>query len=271
MNKVLFLPTGYQAPKTSNHYMRFEDGENKFRILSAPLLGWEDWTSDKKPVRYRFDQKPAKSIDPKRPVKHFWAMIVWNYNTEEIQVLQVTQASIREAIEALCMDTEWGAPYFYDLKVVKTGESLATKYALNPIPHKPTALHIQQLFNERRCNLEALFSNDDPFSKDHSVYTAGIFNSADVAPSTNHMTPNINMEQAYDLSTLLDDCTPKYKKWVFDYVKKQYNTEDLTDLPADLFPKMYAAAKKNAEENYAKQRAAANPQPEPDFWEGLAQ
>src|SRR5215510_11210672 len=99
MNKILFLPQDYQAPKTSNFYMKLQEGENKFRILTQPILGWEDWL-DKKPVRYTFDNKPTKSFDPKKPVKHFWSMVVWNYNEEQIQILHITQATIRSSIEA---------------------------------------------------------------------------------------------------------------------------------------------------------------------------
>lgn len=263
MNKVLFLPTDYQAPKTSNHYMKFVEGENKFRILSAPVLGWEDW-NDKKPVRYRLDQKPAKSIDPKKPVKHFWAMIIWNYTAEEIQVLHVTQASIRKAIEALCSDADWGAPYFYDIKVVKSGENLETEYTVNPLPHKPLPPHIKDLFNERRCNLDALFTNDDPFDKTHTSFSAGIFDSQDATLTSTGRINCMSMEQAYDLEMILGDCDPKYRKWVFDYVKKQYNTESLSDLSADLYPKMREAALKNMEATYAAQNT-------PEFLQGLAQ
>lgn len=101
-----FLPENYTTPKTSNSYMKLQDGENKFRILSSPIIGWEDWL-DKKPVRFRFNEKPNKSIDPKKPLRHFWAFIVWNYMEEKIQILQVTQATIRNCIEALCKDTDW--------------------------------------------------------------------------------------------------------------------------------------------------------------------
>ncbi len=88
-----FLPKNYQAPNASNKYMKLEKGENKIRILSQPILGWEDWTLEQKPVRFRFDKKPAKSINAEKPVKHFWAFIVWNYIDEKIQILQITQAT----------------------------------------------------------------------------------------------------------------------------------------------------------------------------------
>ena len=165
-----FLPEDYQAPKTSNYYLKLLEGENRVRILSQPVLGWEDW-HDKKPVRYAFNDKPMKSFDPKKPAKHFWAFIVFNYNEEQIQIMHVTQATIRKSIEALCRDKDWGAPYFYDIKIMKTGEGVDTEYAVNPVPHKPIDPYLVQCFNDRRCNLEAIFANADPFSTEWEQFT----------------------------------------------------------------------------------------------------
>jgi hypothetical protein len=233
--------------------MKFQEGENKFRILSQPVLGWEDW-QDKKPIRFRFDQKPARSIDPKKPVKHFWAMIVWNYAAEEIQILQITQASIRKSLHALCVDADWGEPYFYDLKIMKTGEGLETEYVLNPLPHKQLSPHISVMFDERKCNLEALFDNEDPFSKENTHFTPGIFSKNDIQ--------TITMEQAYDLEMILAECDQKYRAWVYAHIMKQYHTENLTDLPADIFHRVKEAAIKNREANHAKQRECNNNSPE---------
>lgn len=70
MNQIAFLPIGYEAPKSSNFYMKLQDGENKIRILTQPILGWEDWIENK-PFRYRMENKPKKSFDPKKPLRHF--------------------------------------------------------------------------------------------------------------------------------------------------------------------------------------------------------
>jgi hypothetical protein len=48
-----FLPERYEVPKTGGAYMKFRQGANKFRILSAPIIGYECWTEDRKPVRSR--------------------------------------------------------------------------------------------------------------------------------------------------------------------------------------------------------------------------
>lgn len=170
----MFLPQNYEAPKAPTSYMKIQQGENKIRILSQPILGWEEWTKDKKPVRYHYDKKPDKPLNPKEPPRHFWAFIVWNYNEEAIQILQVTQAGIRKGLEALCKDSDWGEPYHYDIKIIKEGEEMKTKYMVNPLPHKPISSHIIEAFNEKPIKLEALFDGDDPFAV-WTRTTPGIF------------------------------------------------------------------------------------------------
>lgn len=213
-----FLPEDYQAPKTSNFYLKLQEGENKVRILSQPILGWEDWNA-KKPVRYRFNQKPLKSFDATKPVRHFWSFIVWNYNEEQIQVFHVTQATLRKAIEALCKDSDWGAPFFYDIKIMKTGEGTDTEYMVNPLPHKPVHDYIIEQFNNRRCNLEAIFANADPFSPEWREYTPGIF-SKDSSPTLNVAQPVstteslVSKEEALELQNILNECDPAFKEQI---------------------------------------------------------
>lgn len=66
--------------------------------------------------------------------------------------------------------------------------------------------------------------------------------------------PRLNPEQIYELEMILDECDPKYRKWVYDYVSKQYKTEDLTGVPFDMYQRMKDAASKNMEQMHAKQK-----------------
>ena len=166
----MFLPEDYQSPESVSFYMKLQEGENKIRILSSPVFGWEDW-HDKKPVRYKFNEKPLKPFDATKPVKHFWAFIVFNYTEEEIQILSLTQSTVRKQIEALSKDADWGSPFEYDLKIIKTGKDKETKYNVNPLPHKPVHEYIINQFHDRPCNLEALFTGEDPFSRHWSSFT----------------------------------------------------------------------------------------------------
>ena len=171
-----FLPQDYKSPTPSTSYTKLLDGENRLRILSRPVVGWEDWL-DKKPVRFRFKEKPAHPFDPSKPAKHFWSMIVWNYRTEQIEILHLTQTSIRQSIEALCHDKDWGAPFHYDIKITRKGEGMDTEYVVNPIPHKAIHPMIQEKFEDKPCYLEALFDGLDPFNMElcGDKRTPGVF------------------------------------------------------------------------------------------------
>jgi hypothetical protein len=62
----------------------------------------------------------------------------------------------------------------------------------------------------------------------------------------------ITLEQAADLNEILCQCDDKYKKWVYDYISKQYNTNNIADLPSDIYDRMKNAASRNAEMNREK-------------------
>lgn len=72
----------------------------------------------------------------------------------------------------------------------------------------------------------------------------------------------INEDQAIELEMILGECDVKYQAWVYDYLKKQYNTESLSNLPSEIYERMKAAAVKNMESNHEKQRQLAQPEPE---------
>ena len=156
-----FLPDNYEAPQGNSNYMKLQDGENKFRILSKPIIGWLDW-KDKVPYRFRFKERPEKPLGDK-PIKHFWAFLVWNYSAQTVQILEITQATIQKAIQDLSKDDEWGAPFFYDLKVTRKGKDLATEYSVTPSPKKDLSKEIKQAALEKPAYLEALFDGQDPW------------------------------------------------------------------------------------------------------------
>ncbi len=156
-----FLPEGYEAPTTGGNFMKLQDGENKFRILSKPIVGWLDW-KDKKAYRFGMKQKPEKPME-KGPIKHFWAFIVWNYQEQAIQILEITQQTIQSSITNLSKDQDWGAPFEYDLKVTRKGKDLDTEYNVTPSPKKPLTDEIKKAALDKPCNLEALYSGSDPW------------------------------------------------------------------------------------------------------------
>lgn len=160
-----FLPETYEAPKSNSNYLKLEEGENKLRILSRPLLGYLDWENNK-PLRFPMDKKPSKPIDPAKPVKHFWAMPVWDYKTESVKILEITQASIQTAITNLSKDTDWGSPLNYDIKINKKGKGKETEYSVIALPHKNLPGEINFAFDKAGIVLEKLFTNENPFTNE---------------------------------------------------------------------------------------------------------
>ena len=173
-----FLPEGYDKAKekeekqSGSSYMRFEEGENKFRILTKPIVGWEWWVDDdgdivergtsfkkgNKPVR--IDMETNMVAEQFENAKLFWAMLVWNYQEEKAQILEITQSSIRSEIEDLIKDKDWGDPTGYDIVVERFNEEIV-RYTVRPKPHKKFDKKGKDI---PKVNLKALFENEDPYN-----------------------------------------------------------------------------------------------------------
>lgn len=168
-----FLPANYETPQGAGSYMKFQQGDNKFRILSKPIIGWLDW-KDKVPYRFGFKNKPEKPLGD-QPIRHFWAMIVFDYSDQAVKILEITQSTIQKSIEHLAKDEDWGSPHEYDLKVNKTGQDKSTEYKVNPSPKKPVSDEIKAAALAKPINLEALYKGADPFQIVNGEQTALIF------------------------------------------------------------------------------------------------
>lgn len=163
-----FLPNNYEVPSGSDKYMKFVKGENRFRILSSPILGYLWWTETdegkRTPHRVSMDDKISISeVDPEE-IKHFWAMCVWNYSSEKVQILEITQRGIQKTLRALAKDEDWGSPVFkYDIVITRTGDGMETKYEVLPKPAKKFDEAIVKLFKDMQIDLTALYRGEDPF------------------------------------------------------------------------------------------------------------
>jgi len=160
-----FLPKDYELP-ASNSFMKFSAGKNKFRIMSPLTTGYEYWTIEDKPIRSRteFTETPNIKVDPKTGksnINHFWAVVVYNYATEAIQILEVTQKGIQKYILGLVNDSDWGKPQGYDLVVTREGDGLATKYTVAANPHKDMPADIVEEYKKSGITAESLFEEKE--------------------------------------------------------------------------------------------------------------
>jgi hypothetical protein len=188
-----YLPEGFESVATKKPYInlgKLPAGEYKFRIVCRPIAGWLDW-HDRKPVRFRPQNKPKTPYDASKPVKSFWAVYVWDYNEEDLFVMEITQNSIKHALEELARNEDWGDLTTFDFKIKKTGMNIETNYAVTPIPHKPMDAAIKEALSNKPVRLEALYEGGDPWTDL-------------VAPST-----GINEKQSAQLKDLINKVNDK--------------------------------------------------------------
>ena len=178
-----FLPDDYEEPIITGNYMKFEEGDNAFRVLSSAIVGWEIW-GDKvvdgktQRVPYRFHQHekvPTEYTELENEnnrFKFFWAFVVWNRAAKKIQILEITQSGIRKAIGALSRNEKWGNPKEYDIVVTRTktgSEAMNVEYSVTPEPREQLEQEIARAYVEKGIKLDALYKGDDPFSKEEKV------------------------------------------------------------------------------------------------------
>lgn len=160
-----FLPQDYELPQGGGgQYTKLEQGENKLRILTSPVIGWLGW-NNKTPIRCRTkDEFNGIQIEQGSKPKHFWALPVWNYKANRVEIWEVTQATILEAITNLTKNASWGSPVKFDLIITKSGQSLETSYTVMPQPHTDMTADQANALVNTPINLDALFSGGDPFA-----------------------------------------------------------------------------------------------------------
>lgn len=164
-----FLPDGYTVPDASTGYMKFKVGDNRFRVLSSAILGWEAWNEvdgKRTPIRWKEGESmDISKLDKPEEAKRFWAFFAWNYSDKEIQILEITQKGIMKSLSALNKDEDWGDPKNYDVVVIREGEDMNTTYSVQPKPAKKLDSEITKAWDEikDKVKLEALFKGEDPF------------------------------------------------------------------------------------------------------------
>lgn len=166
---MIFLPEGYESPKSNCNYLKFKKGMNKFRAVSSAVVGYEYWNNDNKPVRlHKYPENMPVDIRKKddgtpTEIKHFWAFSVIDRADGQIKLLSITQKGVMREIESLVSNKEWGSPQAYDITVQRDGDGLETTYTIQPSPHVELTQEEKQLIANTPINLHALFEGKDPF------------------------------------------------------------------------------------------------------------
>lgn len=173
----MFTPDKFAESQVGN-YMKFEDGQNRIRILEKPITGyvyWEDAEGNLVP-KNEMAGKGGKPVRVKSwegltnaqrgAMKGFAAMVVWNYQAERIQILEIKQVGIINALEALSLSKSWGDVTSFDIVITKTRTGINptdVEYSVMPEPKEPVSKEIKKAYKEAHIDLEALYRGEDPF------------------------------------------------------------------------------------------------------------
>ena len=171
LDNIVASPSG----GSGGSYMKFVQGENKLRIVGGSdtdppgfIQGMIGWTTDddnkRKPHRWKIGEDVPKVTFSDKP-KEFFTFVVWNYAEEALQVMELTQAGLKEKILELAKDEDWGDPRKYDISIIRNGEGIETSYVLTPKPHKKRADEINEAVASMKVNLNALYEGGDPFEE----------------------------------------------------------------------------------------------------------
>lgn len=169
------LPKNYETPEAPSKYMKFQDGDNKFRLLSDVSVGWEYWKDnadgDRKPYRVKGQNDVPEAdwafINEDNPIKHFWVMTVYNHNSKQIQVLEITQNSIQLALEKYDKNPDWGSLRGYNIVVSRerTGSRpMDVKYHVMASPKTKVDEGILKLYEDLHLDMDAWMESKDPFA-----------------------------------------------------------------------------------------------------------
>lgn len=158
------LPENYELTKsTGGNYTKLQEGTTKIRILTSPIVGWEYFNQENRPIRQKvpFDWIPSDSKEWRKP-KEFRAFVVWNYEEKSVQVMEITQKSLKDKLYNYVKDPDFWDPKTYDLKFSKTGKGLDTEYDILALG-KSEFDNAEALEKAKAIRLDALYEGEDPF------------------------------------------------------------------------------------------------------------
>jgi hypothetical protein len=177
MKGIMFTPKDFDKSQVGN-YMKFTDGANRVRILKEPITGYVYWKDVNGNVVGRNQMageggKPFRVRDfselgmaERGGMRGFAAMIVWNYQVNKIQILEIKQSGIMNSLEALSNSKSWGDVTGYDIVITRTktgSDPKDVEYSVMPEPKAKLEKDVLNAYNESNIDLNALYEGTDPF------------------------------------------------------------------------------------------------------------
>ena len=179
---MAWLPKSYKAPSMGGDFLnpsRIPESDHmdrpvKIRVLGnfdfpkTAIMGWSSWerTAQKNichRVEYSDEAKGELEARGYDDVKHFWALLVYNWEEMRPQAFEFTQASIRNDLLKLFADPDWEDPKDYDIKIRKNGSGVNTKYSVVPVGKAELPKDVRDQIKASKYDLTRLFKNEQVF------------------------------------------------------------------------------------------------------------
>lgn len=195
-----------------------KQGDNKLRFVGPIIGGWIDWDINRKPHRFKPDNKPKRAFLPEGEIKPFIAGYVWDYSREALYITEFTQRSILASLQSLLDDENWGDFTKYDLKIKKEGQLKQTKYQVIALPPAELNDKIKKSIEESPIRLEALYEGRDPWTDFEPL------------PENFIISNDLSEAQCAQLDAFLGSDAE-----AIGMIKKRFNVESVYEIPVDRF------------------------------------
>ena len=165
-------------------------GQVRFHLTAEePLAFFECWGEAEdgsvKPFRFADDPSPEDikaEMGPNysrrlnregtapEPVKAALAFSVYNYETEQVQICQLTQKGLISELDSITQMEDYQPIDNFDFVLSKEGSGLTTQYTLRPVPAKKgghdAAVKAQEAADAAGFDVNRLLVGGNPFKAD---------------------------------------------------------------------------------------------------------
>ncbi len=117
-----------------------------------------------------FSRRMNRDGNAPEKVKFSIAVPVYNYDSEKIEVLPLTQKTLINELDSISQMEDYSELLDWDFVMGKEGTGLETKYSLRPAPRKKASqAQIEEAWSEARASgfdINRLLTGGSPFKKD---------------------------------------------------------------------------------------------------------
>jgi hypothetical protein len=177
--------SGYQEPQKPSKYLKLTEGVHLIHLLTPP----QEVVSYFVEFLEGSDGKKQKICTPDlgdgtypANTKRTWAFKIWNYDTQEIQVWEVSQKSIQSYLSAIPQGKIKNDWLKYPIQITRKGDKMDTEYLLDKGDTSLIPAEAEKAKANTYVNLSAMIAGQDPFDSDIVVQSPGRDDMSDDTP-----------------------------------------------------------------------------------------